>query len=76
MKRTLIIYKLLSHLAELKTKYFEKIKNIDSAYFYQKISIEWNQKSEWKANQEKIESGAVAFAIEKEKNKVKGSRKY
>lgn len=61
-------------ISELKKNYFEKYKMPDSVNFYQILQRDYNAKSQWYIDQQKIETNAVEFAIEREKNKLENAR--
>ena len=69
-KLDLDYYRINYRIFEFKRKYFEKINLIDSAYYYQKLSVEFEKKSENIVNTKKIEEASIEFAIEKEKEKL------
>jgi two-component sensor histidine kinase len=66
---------ILSFICDLKKSYFEKNKMADSASFYQTLQSDYRAKSQWFADQLKVESNAVEFAIEKEKIKLENANK-
>jgi two-component sensor histidine kinase len=66
---------IMSFICDLKKTYFEKNKMSDSANFYQTLQSDYRAKSQWFADQLKVESNAVEFAIEKEKIKLENANK-
>ena len=66
---------IMSFICDLKKSYFEKNKMPDSASFYQTLQSDYRAKSQWFADQLKVESNAVEFAIEKEKIKLENANK-
>ncbi|MBC7885267.1 MAG: sensor histidine kinase [Saprospiraceae bacterium] len=65
---------IMSYICELKKSYFEKIKMPDSVSFYKTLQSDYKAKSQWFTDQLMVESNAVEFAIEKEKNKLENAR--